>query len=167
MTKPEVFYWDTSCFFDLLKSDMANHAAAVQIMTAARAGRATIVTSTVTTTEVAWLSTRHWQQLVNQGEEDLADAWQEAEPAIDVLWRPESPVEMVDPSDRITRRAAALVRRSRFEYHLNITPLDAIHVATAASEQLPMHTSDKKLELLNGRVPITIGPPQIQEPPML
>jgi predicted nucleic acid-binding protein len=156
-------YWDSSCFFDVLQDGRPNTEDARQVWAAAADGEVKIITSAATVAEVSYLSTRHWQALVDAGEMGAADDWKDAEPQIEKLWLPSSRVGLVDLSEAISQQAAALVRWARFTIGRKLTPIDAIHIATADVEGLHIHTSDRLTWMAEHReLPVT--PPTWETP---
>ena len=157
-------YWDACTFLDILIDEgRPNRPGALDVYAAARAGQVGIVTSTATVTEVQYVTGAYWRELVAAGEELTAEQYAEAEPVIAELWTPASPVRRVDVSDAIGRRAAQLSRWATFEHQSKLTPIDAIHIATAEREGVPLHTGDR-YRWVGEHLGLDIGPPKWAEP---
>lgn len=113
-------YLDANVFIAYLADEDGRAQVVASLLEDAERGRVEMLTSVLSVTEVAFLSSD------NASDDSGAD-----EDAIAQLWIPESPITLVDLSIRIAERARELVRVSRKGNMRRIKPPDAIHLATA------------------------------------
>ena len=81
-----------------------------------------LLTSVLSITEVAFVSTDQAHDPMGAG-------------AIDALWVPASPINVVDVSILIAREARAIIRQSKSLGAKVVKPADAIHLASASIHQ--------------------------------
>lgn len=117
---PEVprLCWDANVFLSYINGIENRLPDIDALLDEARQKSIEIVTSSASITEVAYGA-------MEQGALDWT-----VDEAIDKLWIPPSPVQMVDFYRSIAYRAKGLVRRGMLESR-KLKPMDAIHLATA------------------------------------
>jgi predicted nucleic acid-binding protein len=126
-----------------------------QIMDEAAEGKCEIVTSTVSQVEVAF----------GKAEQDQKAPDAEVLAAIEAYWLPESPVKLIEFHRFIATEARDLVRLFRLDHDQRLTPLDAIHLASAQRLRVTaFHTYDGKLLDRNGSFEFPIQKPWMVEP---
>ena len=109
-------------------ADEENRADTVQsILEDARQSRIEILTSVLSITEVAYVQTDAGDELSS-----------ESEAAIDELWKPASPITLVDVSETVVREARSVIRRAKRAGVRAVRSADAIHLASAA-----LHACDR------------------------
>jgi predicted nucleic acid-binding protein len=114
-------YWDACVFLSYVNGDTGRSADLERLLEAAHEGIIEIVTSTVSIVEVA----RGAQE--QAGQVDAAVAAK-----IDALWKPPSPVKLVEFHIVIASAARNLIRVG-ISHGWSLKPMDAIHLATAAN----------------------------------
>lgn len=108
-------------------SDEAKRAPVVEeLLRNAATNRLVVVTSTVSIAEVAYGAEEKLQRVLDA----------EVEARIDALWQPGSPVRLVEASRRVMVEARALMRKNLAAGHRALTPMDVVHLATAAIERV-------------------------------
>lgn len=148
-------YWDACVFLAHLNGDADRVEVIEQIMDEAAEGKYELVTSTVSQVEVAF----------GKAEQDEQAPDPDVLAAIEAYWLPESPVELIEFHRLIALDARDLVRVSRLEQEQRLTPLDAIHLASAQRlSASDFHTYDKKLLARNGSFGFPIREPWTPEP---
>ena len=119
-------------------------------------GEFTIVTSTISITEVAFAELER-----GRGNVDPA-----IERQIDALFADRSVVTLVEFHETIARRARAIMR-SAIHGGRSVKPLDAIHLATAAWRGVSVfHSYDEQLQRGHELVGFPIAEPATQRPRM-
>ncbi len=117
-------YLDANVLIAYVANEEGRAGVVESVLEDARGGRIELPTSVLSITEVAFIST-------DQVDGELADS----EEAIDQLWVPSSPINVVDVSTRVAREARAIIRQSKRQGTKAIKPADAIHLASAAIHQ--------------------------------
>jgi predicted nucleic acid-binding protein len=84
-TRPRV-YWDANCLLSFVDGDEDRLPDLDELLRQCRAGQLEIVTSTLTQVEVAYGTEERSQQTLDD----------EVKAAIDELWRPASPIQLVE-----------------------------------------------------------------------
>lgn len=116
-----------------------------------------IVTSLITTTEVAYLAHERMQQALDPN----------VEAVIDNLWRPRSPIRVTEVHRNVTRGARALIRDSVLRGWTGLRAHDAIHLATAQVEKVTeFHTYDDRLDRFSAITGYRICRPYSHNPRM-
>ena len=141
-------YWDANVFLGWLKDEADKVDYCRPVIEAANAGKIKIVTSALTITEVLWM----------KGQDRIpADSAAKVEAFFKHEWI------VVRELDRfIAEDARALV------WDKNVTPKDAIHVATALKRDVALDqldTFDEPLMRLSGKLgnpPLIIGKPNVE-----
>lgn len=108
-----------------------------------------IVTSVITRSEIVYVA----------GLDD-----EESEQAIDQLWTPGSPITPVEVFDQITAESQRLIRHQRASGWKKLTPLDAIHLASAARYADEMQTYDENLHRYAPVIGIPVRDPVVAQP---
>lgn len=91
-----------------------------QVLSEAAEGKRSLMTSTLSIVEVAYAV------------DELGNLSESSEQAIDQLWAPSSPIQLIEPSVAVMRRARALLREARRAGRA-LKPADAIHLASAVT----------------------------------
>lgn len=148
-------YWDACVFLSHLNGEEARTDVIEQIMDEAAKGKCEILTSSVSVVEVAFAKAEQDEEAPS---EDLLAA-------IDAYWSPGSPVTIVEFHQLIAIDARNLVRGSRLAEGHRLTPLDAVHLASAKRlGAVDFHTYDGKLLARNGTMGFPIREPWTPEP---
>jgi predicted nucleic acid-binding protein len=125
-------YWDSCCFLSYVNKDPLRHSHLAGII---GDDDIEIITSVASITEVAFGAMELMGGPLDKASED----------AINESWAKDSPVVLVEFYDLIAEDAKALIRRCR-EAGFKVTPLDAIHLATADRWSVEeFHTYDGSL----------------------
>lgn len=102
-------------------ADEEDRAETVQaLLDEARRGEIEVVTSTLSIAEVAYGELDQDGNLTEEGED-----------AIDELWTPASPIQLVDVTQALTLQARGIIRKAKTEGLGGIQGADAIHLASA------------------------------------
>lgn len=135
-----LIYWDACVFLSLLEETPGRIAIIQELASQADARKISIVTSTLSITEVAYTA-------VEKKGEALSD---DEESAIDTLWSPSSPFTLLEFHSLQARKARMLMRRA-LEGGLSLKPNDAIHLAAAAESGVEQFsTYDERLDKFAG-----------------
>jgi predicted nucleic acid-binding protein len=122
------------------------------MLDAGRKGEVELITSTVSITEVAF------GKVEQDGRELQADVGDK----ISALWRPGTPVRLVDFHEAIGDTAKQLMRESLASGR-KLKPMDAIHLSTALHMSADEFvTYDERLSAFGPSVGFGVGPPQVQ-----
>lgn len=133
-TKVELRYWDACLFLDYLNGTPNGIEIVAPLVAAARTEGFSIVTSTLSLVEVAFV-----------GKELSEGLDQNVEDAIDDMFGDETLLTLVEFDQEIAAHARALIRRTVSE-DKRVKPADAIHLATAAAVGASvLHTFDSAL----------------------
>ena len=114
-------YWDACAFLSYVNGDKDRFPDLENLLEAAHEGTVEVVTSAVSIVEVA----RGAQEQVGK----LDDS---AVARIDALWRPHSPIKLVEFHSAIAYAARDLIRIG-VSKGWSLKPMDAVHLATAAN----------------------------------
>lgn len=128
------YYWDACVFLAFAKNEAGRSRDIEALLDDAETGRIQIMTSMISITEVA--------NGVRQaaGKRDYV-----IEQKIDDLWRPPSPIVLVDVYRSVAEGARDLMRLA-VDRPGKLTPIDAIHLASARSLGVDrLHTYDERL----------------------
>jgi predicted nucleic acid-binding protein len=130
------------------------------LLVAARKGDLVVLTSTVSVVEVAFGAEEKAQRALEPA----------TELAIDELWHPTSPVTLVEPSVLVMREARDLIRKNLADGGARLTPLDAVHLASAVRFQADRFFT---YESANNRqvqwadlTGLTVEEPAVAQPPL-
>jgi predicted nucleic acid-binding protein len=147
-------YWDACVFLSFINGDPDRAEVIQQLMDGASKGKFQLLTSTVSQVEVAF----------GKAEQDSKAPDATVLAAIDAFWGSESPVNLIEFHRLIAQDARELVRLARFDRDERLTPLDAIHLASAQRLQAAdFHTYDGRLLRLNGTLAFPIREPWASE----
>ena len=151
-----VYYWD-ACVLLAYIGDEAGRAATIdEALRRARAGDIVILTSVVTITEVAFAADEK-----AAGELDPA-----IEALIGELWKPASPIKLVEFYPQLAADARDLMRGALPRNH-RLSPVDAIHLATARRHHVAeFHTYDEGLQKYATHVGLAIVEPTNPQEPL-
>lgn len=119
-SKPRI-YWDACVFLAYVNGDADRIDLLRQLLDEAREGRFELFTSMVSVTEVAYGRAEQEQGAPDEGVLNQ----------IGELWLAGSPVRLVEFHRLIAETAREFVREIRLEESERLTPLDAVHLATA------------------------------------
>jgi predicted nucleic acid-binding protein len=148
-------YWDACVFLSHLNGEEGRADVIEQIMDEASDGKWEILTSTVSQVEVAF----------GKAEQDQKAPDPEVLAAIEAYWLPESPVKLIEFHRLIALDARDLVRVSRIDQDKRLTPIDAVHLASAQRlGAIDFHTYDGHLLDRNGEFEFPIREPWSPEP---
>lgn len=148
-------YWDACVFLAYINGDGDRIGILDPLLDEARDGEIELLTSMVSEVEVAY----------GRVEQEQGTADQDVLDQINDFWLPGSPVELVEFHRLIAETARDFVRDARLVRGERLTPLDAVHVATAAHmEAVEFHTYDGKLLAQGERFGFPITEPQTARP---
>lgn len=117
----QVSYWDSCLFIDFLNGSPAGQQIVSPLIAAARNGELTIVTSTLSLAEVAYVA------------RELTDGLDvKVENAIETMFRDNELLTLVEYDEDIGVESRKLIRRT-LSMDRRLKPADAIHLATAAA----------------------------------
>jgi predicted nucleic acid-binding protein len=119
--KTERIYWDACVFLSYINGDDGRVDVIQQLLDEATGGAFELVTSTVSQVEVAF----------GKAEQEGGTTDQDTLDKIEALWVPDSPVKLIEFHRLIAKDARDLVRAARLDGR-KLTPLDAVHLASAA-----------------------------------
>jgi predicted nucleic acid-binding protein len=143
-------YWDTCVILSYLQETRGRIGEIEALLQEQREGKFEIVTSLVTRAEVVFVAEM-------EADNSLA--------MIDGIWAPDSPITPLEVFDQIVMDAQRLILRAKATEGLSkLTPVDAIHVASAAKYASKMQTYDEKLHSFSNAAGIPIGFPVAAEP---
>lgn len=149
-----IIYLDSCVLISYIDGDADRLPVIEELFRRSRASEIELITSAVTQVEVAF----------DSNERAAGELEPTVEAAIDELWRPGSPLEMVEFYEQIGLRARELIRFAVTQ-GWRLTPLDAIHIATAerlGAERL--FTYDDRLPRYSQHVGISIEEPFNPQP---
>ncbi|MDQ2761131.1 MAG: type II toxin-antitoxin system VapC family toxin [Actinomycetota bacterium] len=145
---------DANVLLAYIDGDSDRIGVVAELFRQARAGDIELVTSVLTQTEVAYGA--------SEGESGRLDA--EVEAKIDELWKPASPLKMVELSPAVAQEARAIIRAEFADGRSGLKPPDAIHLATAKRMAVAaFYTYDKPLQRHRPSVSFPITEPIIQQ----
>jgi predicted nucleic acid-binding protein len=153
--RPDVrLYWDANCFLSYINGIPDRLPDLDALLAEASRGEVEILTSTISMVEVAF----------GQAEQDNKQLDPGVEAALNELWTPSSPIELVEFYPQIAQRAKDLMR-SGLPMGWQLKPMDAIHLATAQHfEATYIHTYDDKLDRYAADIGIPIVRPTAVRP---
>jgi predicted nucleic acid-binding protein len=153
-TSGRLVYWDANVLCSYVQ-DLPCRAETVEdLLDRARAGVFAPVTSVLSIAEVAFALDEYEEQELSE----------QAEEMIEELWRPGSPITLVEFYEAIAHNARYLVRQGRVTDRA-LKPMDAIHLATALRLQVAdFHTYDEKLHRWSGVLGFPVQVPITQTP---
>jgi predicted nucleic acid-binding protein len=152
-SRPRV-YWDANCLLSYLDGDEDRLPDLDELLRQARAERLELVTSALTQVEVAFGSREKEQSVLDP----------QVEAAIDELWTPASPIQLVEFYELIGREARTLMRWA-VARGWSLKALDAVHLATAARvDAADFHTYDRQLHKYDERMEFPIREPVAAQP---
>jgi len=153
--RPDVrLYWDANCFLSYVNGIPDRLPDLDALLAEANRGEVEILTSTISIVEVAF----------GQAEQDNKQLDPDVETALNELWSPSSPIDLVEFYPQIAQRAKDLMR-SGLPKEWNLKPMDAIHLATAQHlEATYFHTYDEKLDRYAAEIGIPIVKPTAVRP---
>jgi predicted nucleic acid-binding protein len=138
-------YWDACVFLSFINGEAGREEVIQQLLDEARDGAFELVTSTVSVVEVAF----------GKAEQDGQAPDPELLTAIESLWAPGSPVNLIEFHRLIALDARDLVRDARLDRDERLTPLDAVHLASAQRLGVEeFHTYDGPLSGFKGLSPL-------------
>lgn len=148
-------YWDACVFLSYVNGDESRADVIQQLLDEATEGSHELLTSTVSMVEVAF----------GKAEQDDAAPDPNLLAAIEALWVSESPVRLIEFHRLIALDARDLVRQARLERDERLTPLDAVHLASAQRLNVEeFHTYDGPLLRYKGPLPFSIREPWTAAP---
>ena len=148
--KPPRIYFDADVLLSYVDEDVDRLPVIDELFRQARAGAIEIVTSVLSQTEVAFGASEK-----QSGALDSA-----VETKINELWKPASPVKMVEFFPAIAHEARSIMRRELDAGRSGLKPPDAIHLATAERAQVDeFYTYDKALRKHRASVSFPIKEP--------
>lgn len=119
-TRPHRVYLDSNVLLAYLANEDGRASVVASILEDATAKGMKLVTSVLSIAEVAYISTdRAGTNLLG------------SEEAIDQLWAPSSPINVVGVSAKVARNARTIIRKSKSLEMKVVKPPDAIHLASA------------------------------------
>ncbi len=153
-------YFDANVFLAYV-SDEPDRAAIVEaLLVAARKGDLVVLTSTASVVEVAFGAEEKAQRELDPV----------VESAIAELWHPESPVTLVEPSVLVMTEARDLIRRNLVEGGARLTPLDAVHLASAvrfrADRFFTYESANNRRTRWADLTGLVVEEPSIAQPPL-
>ncbi len=152
---PRRIYWDACVFLSFLNGEEERSDVIQQLLDEARDGEFELVTSTLSVAEVAF----------GKEEQDGRAPAPAILAAIEAFWLPGGPVNLIEFHRLIALDARDLVRDARLSRDERLTPLDAVHVASAKRLNAEeFHTYDGPLLRFKGSIPFSIREPWTQKP---
>lgn len=147
-------YWDADVLLSYIDGDAERLPTIDELLRRARAGNIELVTSVLSQAEVAFASEEK-----EAGQLDPA-----IEANIDELWKPASPITLVEVHPAIVRSARDLIRSAVAAGRSGLKPADAIHLATAERMgAVEFHTYDTGLTKHSAGVGFTIREPLVAQ----
>lgn len=129
------YYWDADVLLSIINANPDRMPVLNAILDDAQNGKIEIYTSMLSIVEVAWA----------MSEKDTKALDPEINEKIDNLWRPPSPIKLVDIYPLLVYEARELMRQS-IPYGWSLTPIDAIHLASGRRMDISeFHTYDSRL----------------------
>ncbi len=140
--------WDACTFLSLIEETPDRVRDLRAVLHEAIEKEIRLIASSICITEVAFSAAERAGGLSEEVERKIAK-----------LWLLGSPVQVVDYSPLIARKAQVLLRK-KLETGLHLKPLDAIHIATAMQERATeLHTYDRRLWAWSDQVDLSIKNP--------
>ena len=157
----DTVYWDASVFLSYVNGEQERLPTIDALLEESRNGEFTIVTSTLSITEVAFAAMEKTQRALDP----------QVEQAIDALFADREVVTLVEFHELIAKEARRLMRRALTSGR-SLKPPDAIHLATAVQRGADVvHTYDDRmlgytdLTGLPIELPSTTSPRLLDVPP--
>jgi len=138
--------WDACVLISYIEARADRLPVIEEMFSRAEKGEIELVTSVVSRVEVAYA-----------GDDEAGR--DESEGDIAQLWTPHSPITAVELYDSIADAARGLIRRAK-DRDRRLTPLDAIHVATAMEIADELQSYDTQLHGFSGDAGIPIHEPR-------
>jgi predicted nucleic acid-binding protein len=151
-------YLDANVFLAFVSDEADRTPVVEEVLRKAQAKELGVLTSTVTIAEVAY-----------GAEEKLHRALDaETESRIDGLWAPGGPVTLVEASRYVLVAARGLIRANLAAGNARLSPLDAIHLATAQIEHVAeLHTYEtNRHDQWSGLISLPVVEPSVPQPPL-
>lgn len=143
-------YWDACCFVSYVAEDSLRIGDLSQIMNDASELRHEVYTSIVSMVEVSFCPIEKLRRELS------ADQYRK----INNLWKPSSPIKIVDLFSTIALKAQELIRQ-KIVNGLSLKPADAIHLATAAHMNVDViHTYETRWKSWSEFLGIAIEEPK-------
>lgn len=128
-------YWDSCVFLSFIEETDGRAKNLRAVMEEAINREVELYASTISMTEVAFVTAERSGGL---------DA--DTEEKIDRLWHPSSPIRMMEFTQLVAKEARQLLRKN-LELDIGLKPMDAIHIATALRAKVDeLHTYDENLK---------------------
>ncbi len=144
-------YWDSNVPLSYINGIADRLAVIDELFKQARGREIELLTSSVTRVEVAYAAEEK-----KSGQLD-----REVEQQINDLWAPGSPIKTVEFHDLIGDDAKMLMRRGISQGWGSLTPLDAVHLATAKRmEVAEFHTYCERLHRWSSELGFPVGEPE-------
>ena len=118
---PRRIYLDANVFLAYISGEDGRAGTVQSVLEEARRGEIEVITSILSIAEVAYAAHETAQGLTSDGEA-----------AIDELWKPASPITLVDASEATARDARRIIRKSKTDQVKTPGSVDAVHLATAS-----------------------------------
>ena len=122
--RPSQVYLDANVLIAFVANEQDRAGVVAAVLGDARDKKIELFTSVLSIAEVAFISTNL------AGVDPLG-----SEEAIDQLWVPASPINVMEVSTRVAREARGIIRRSKSLTLRTVKPPDAIHLASAVTGQ--------------------------------
>ena len=156
-TRGDTIYWDASVFLSYINGEPQRLPTIDALLEASREGEFTIVTSTLSITEVAFAEMEKTQEALDP----------DVERAIDALFADREVVALVEFHQLIATEARRLMRRALISGR-SLKPPDAIHLATAVQREVDLvHTYDDRMLRYGDLTGLPIELPSTESPRLL
>jgi predicted nucleic acid-binding protein len=157
LSRGQTAYWDANVFLSYINGEPSRLPTIDTLLQQSSNGDFTVVTSTISLTEVAFAEM-----------EKLGGALDEAvEQRIDALFADRSVVSLIEFHEGVARDARRLMRRAMVQ-GLSLKPPDAIHLASALRLGVDMlHTYDRRMHGYGNIVGFPIAEPATATPTLL
>jgi predicted nucleic acid-binding protein len=116
-----IFYLDANVLLAYLNGESGRADVVEDLLATAADGELRLVSSAVSIVEVAFAAHEKTGGSLDPG----------VEHRIEALWHPQGPVRLVEAHRSAMLEARSLIRRELADGHGRLTPLDAVHLATA------------------------------------
>lgn len=149
-------YFDANVFLAFVSDEPGRAAVVEEQLRQSQASSLAVLTSTVSIAEVAYGAEEKSQQSLDV----------DVEARIDGLWAPGGPVTLVEASRLVLVTARGLIRSNLAAGYGRLTPLDAIHLATAFVEKvdtMATYEANARWEALTG---LPVAEPEVYQPPL-
>lgn len=152
-------YFDANVFLAFVSDEPERAGTVEELLRQAGVRSLVVLTSTVTIAEVAYGAEERLQRALDDS----------IERRVDELWAPGGPVTMIEASRRVLTAARGLIRVNLAAGHGRLTPLDAIHLATAEIEradELATYEKNKHAQWTE-LIGLPVTEPTLVQPPRL